>query len=128
MGIAMAPAMGAVGHFFNKKRGAAMGRSFRVPYLLDQDSETTRDFSSLVNADPHLHTGMALAGSSLGGLVFPIMLGKLLYKPNLSFGWTIRIAGFIILTLVLPASLMIKTRLPRKTGAFYVMAAFKNKK
>jgi len=96
MGLTMAPVMSAVGHYFNKKRGAAMG--------------------------------LAISGSSLGGIVFPIMLGKLLYKPNLSFGWTIRISGFIMLALIAPACVAIRARLPRRKGRFVIPAALKDKK
>lgn len=96
MGLTMAPVMGAVGHYFNKKRGAAMG--------------------------------LAISGSSLGGIVFPIMLGKLLYKPNLSFGWTIRISGFIMVALIIPACIAIRARLPRRKGQFFIGAALKDRK
>lgn len=93
MGLTMAPLMGAIGHYFNKKRGAAMG--------------------------------LAISGSSLGGIVFPVALGKLLYNPKLSFGWTIRICGFIILALLVPSVTVIRTRLPRRKGQFIIPSAFK---
>jgi MFS family permease len=37
--------------------------------------------------------GLAVAGSSLGGVVWPIALGKMLYNRNLGFGWSVRISG-----------------------------------
>jgi MFS family permease len=43
--------------------------------------------------------GLAVAGSSLGGVVWPIALGKMLYNPHMSFGWTVRITGFVMLAL-----------------------------
>jgi len=72
--------------------------------------------------------GLAVAGSSLGGVVWPIALGKMLNNPHLSFGWTIRIIGFIMLILIIPACLAIKARLPPRKGQFFLPEAFKQPK
>lgn len=72
--------------------------------------------------------GLAIAGSSLGGVVWPIALGKMLHNPNLTFGWSIRICGFVMLALILPACLTIRARLPPRMGKFFLPAAFKNPK
>ncbi|OJJ35998.1 hypothetical protein ASPWEDRAFT_28586 [Aspergillus wentii DTO 134E9] len=45
--------------------------------------------------------GIVIAGSSLGGVIWPIAINELLQKPNLGFGWTMRIVGFIMLPLLL---------------------------
>lgn len=71
--------------------------------------------------------GLAVAGSSLGGIVFPIALSKMLYNPSLSFGWTIRILGFMMLALILPACFSIRARLPPRAGRFLLLSAFKNR-
>lgn len=55
-------------------------------------------------------TGIAATAGGIGGIVFPILLQRLL--PELGFGWTTRILGFIILGLGVPATLLIRTRLP----------------
>lgn len=47
--------------------------------------------------------GLAVAGSSLGGVIFPIALSKMLYNPSIGFGWSIRILGFIMFALLIPA-------------------------
>jgi MFS family permease len=70
--------------------------------------------------------GLAVAGSSLGGVVWPIALGKMLYNPSLSFGWSVRISGFIMLALIGPACAAIKARLPPRNGTFFLPEAFKN--
>lgn len=93
MGMTMSPCMGATGHYFNKKRGAAMG--------------------------------LVIAGSSLGGVMFPIALGKLLYNKDISFGWSIRICGFIQVALIGLGCLTVRPRLPRRKGQFFLPAAFK---
>ena len=46
-----------------------------------------------------LALGIAVAGSSLGGVVRPIMLNQLLNIDNVSFGWTLRVVGFTMLPL-----------------------------
>ncbi|KAF5857332.1 hypothetical protein ETB97_005947 [Aspergillus alliaceus] len=52
---------------------------------------------------PH-HRGLALGvitgGSSVGGVVWPIMIEQLLTKRNLGFPWTVRVLGFIMLPLL----------------------------
>lgn len=93
MGMSMGPAMAAVGQYFHKKRGAAMG--------------------------------ISVAGSSLGGIIFPIALSKMLHNPSLGFGWTVRILGFMMLALILPACFAIRARLPPRAGQFFLPAAFK---
>jgi MFS family permease len=50
-----------------------------------------------------LASGFMISGSSLGGVVWPIMLNELLNKHGLSFGWTIRILAFTMIPLVIVA-------------------------
>ncbi|KAG8163361.1 hypothetical protein KVR01_006658 [Diaporthe batatas] len=45
-------------------------------------------------------TGIATTAGGIGGIVFPIMMQKLL--PRLGFAWSTRILGFILLASVLP--------------------------
>ncbi|EXJ59622.1 hypothetical protein A1O7_03768 [Cladophialophora yegresii CBS 114405] len=52
------------------------------------------------NKNRGLATGFTIAGSSLGGVVWPIMVNQLLNKKAVSFGWTIRIVAFTMLPLV----------------------------
>ncbi|KAF2458645.1 major facilitator superfamily domain-containing protein [Lineolata rhizophorae] len=42
-----------------------------------------------------LASGIAIAGSSLGGLIWPIMMNQLLNHDGVSFGWTLRVVGFM---------------------------------
>lgn len=41
--------------------------------------------------------GITIAGSSMGGVLWPIALNLMLGKDQISFGWTIRIVGFIMI-------------------------------
>lgn len=54
--------------------------------------------------------GIVVAGSSIGGIIWPIMLERLLSNPSLSFGWVMRIVGFTMLPLLLFASATIRDR------------------
>ncbi|KAE8151421.1 major facilitator superfamily domain-containing protein [Aspergillus avenaceus] len=47
-----------------------------------------------------LALGIVLGGSSLGGVMWPIIINKLLRKPNVGFGWTMRIVGFMMIPLL----------------------------
>ncbi|KAE8391200.1 major facilitator superfamily domain-containing protein [Aspergillus alliaceus] len=44
--------------------------------------------------------GIVLGGSSLGGVIWPIVINELLRKPNIGFEWTMRIVGFIMIPLL----------------------------
>ncbi|GAA5934505.1 uncharacterized protein JCM15063_004595 [Sporobolomyces koalae] len=72
-----------------------------------------------------LALGFLATGSSLGGVMFPSMLNKLIYQVG--FGWAIRIAGFIVVGCLIFATLVIDARLPpRKSGRFLDFAVFKD--
>ncbi|TFY52943.1 hypothetical protein EVG20_g10333, partial [Dentipellis fragilis] len=58
-----------------------------------------------------LAMGCVIAGSSLGGVVWPIMLNHLL-NERAGFRWAVRASGFIALGLLFAAVLFMKTRLP----------------
>ncbi|BGP01648.1 MFS monocarboxylate transporter [Rhodotorula toruloides] len=57
-----------------------------------------------------LALGFLATGSSLGGVVYPSMMNKLLYQVG--YGWTIRAVGFINLGLIVFACFAISSRLP----------------
>lgn len=44
-----------------------------------------------------LAMGIVLAGSSLGGVIWPIVIDRLLKSPEIGFPWTMRIVGFIMI-------------------------------
>jgi MFS family permease len=54
--------------------------------------------------------GIMASGSSLGGVLFPIMIQRLI--KEIGFPWAIRAAGFLILGLVIIANLTVRSRLP----------------
>ena len=68
--------------------------------------------------------GIVVCGSSIGGIVFPIALAKMLNSSSLGFGWSVRIVGFIMMPLMLFSCLAIRSRLPPKETAFFVKAPF----
>ncbi|KAL4923176.1 MCT family MFS transporter [Aspergillus undulatus] len=49
--------------------------------------------------------GIVIAGSSLGGIIWPIAINELLKKQSVGFGWTMRIVGFIMIPLLSAACL-----------------------
>lgn len=54
-----------------------------------------------------LAMGIMVGGSSTGGVIWPIAINELLNKDGVSFGWTLRIVGFIMLPLLILAVLTI---------------------
>lgn len=58
-----------------------------------------------------LSMGIAAAGSSIGGVLYPIVLHKML--PEVGWGWAVRTEGFIALaTLIVPNTVMSVRALP----------------
>lgn len=70
--------------------------------------------------------GLAVSGSSIGGVVIPIMLSKMLNGSSLGFGWSVRILGFVILPFMAFACVAIKARLPPRKTQFWLISAYKN--
>ncbi|BCS24870.1 MCT family MFS transporter [Aspergillus puulaauensis] len=70
------PTISAIPHWFNSRRGLAMG--------------------------------IVVAGSSLGGIAWPLILERLFHAVG--FPWAMRIVGFISLALLLPACFMVVPR------------------
>ncbi|KAG4436606.1 hypothetical protein IFR05_007926 [Cadophora sp. M221] len=70
--------------------------------------------------------GLTIGGSSIGGILFPIILSKMLNNSSLSFGWTVRILGFVMIALMLPAATAIRPRLPPRKNKFFLPEAFKD--
>ncbi|KAL3492073.1 major facilitator superfamily domain-containing protein [Aspergillus germanicus] len=67
--------------------------------------------------------GLAVSGSSLGGVIYPIALNRLL--DPLGFGWSVRVIGFIALgTLLVPIAIMKQRVKPPKTRALIDWSAF----
>ncbi|KAI9694957.1 MAG: hypothetical protein M1822_000574 [Bathelium mastoideum] len=60
-------------------------------------------------------TGIAAAGGSFGGVVFPLMLQQLF--PRVGFAWSTRIMALIFFAVCIPANIFIRSRLPPKQGS-----------
>ena len=70
-----------------------------------------------------LAVGLAAAGSSLGGVIYPIVLYQLIDK--LGFGWSVRVLAFIALgTLLIPIAVMKVRVKPPKAKALIDWSAF----
>ncbi|KAL4880338.1 major facilitator superfamily domain-containing protein [Aspergillus karnatakaensis] len=69
--------------------------------------------------------GLAVAGSSVGGVVFPIALSKMLNSSSLGFGWAVRIVAFIMIPMMAISCLTVRARLPPRTTTFFIGGAFK---
>lgn len=69
-----------------------------------------------------LAIGFVAAGSSVGGVIFPIALQRLI--PRIGFGWAVRVEAFIALGCLTFACAVSRTRLPlRKTSRAELLQA-----
>ncbi|KAJ5255906.1 hypothetical protein N7505_011057 [Penicillium chrysogenum] len=57
-------------------------------------------------------TGLALAGGSIGGVIFPLVL--LYLAPQIGFAWASRVVGLITLILLIPGCLLVRAVFPPK--------------
>jgi MFS family permease len=57
-----------------------------------------------------LALGITASGSSLGGVIFPIMVERLI--PEVGFPWTMRICAFLILGIMILCNLTVVSRIP----------------
>lgn len=71
--------------------------------------------------------GVVASGASVGGIVFPLVLDRLLNGTSIGFGWTIRIVGFIMLGLMVAACIVMKEALPRRQHGFFILQAFRSR-
>jgi MFS family permease len=70
-------------------------------------------------------TGIAASGSSLGGVLYPIILNKLI--PQIGFPWAVRTVGFICLATLIFPNIVMKVRvLPPARRALIDPSAFKH--
>lgn len=70
--------------------------------------------------------GVVVSGSSIGGVVIPIALSKLLNGSSIGFGWSVRIIGFLIMPFMFFSTITVKAHLPPRPTNFFIGAAFKN--
>ncbi|KAJ5691890.1 hypothetical protein N7462_001313 [Penicillium macrosclerotiorum] len=70
--------------------------------------------------------GVVVAGSSIGGVVMPIAMSKMLNGTSLGFGWSVRIIGFILIPLLGFSCIAVTSRLPPRQSAFFMIEPFKD--
>lgn len=63
-----------------------------------------------------LALGVTIGGSSVGGVIWPVVVHALLQKPNIGFGWTLRIAGFIMIPILVFSCLFSRPPLTPKNN------------
>lgn len=62
--------------------------------------------------------GVVMSGSSIGGIIIPIVLSKMLNGSSLGFGWSVRVIGFLVIPFLAFAVVAIKPRLPPRKTTF----------
>lgn len=69
-------------------------------------------------------TGIAAAGSSIGGMLYPIIFYKL--QPHIGFAWATRVLGFIAFATLAVSNIVLRVRvLPAARRAFFDLPAWK---
>jgi predicted MFS family arabinose efflux permease len=70
--------------------------------------------------------GLAAAGSSMGGIIYPIVFYRLI--DRIGFGWSTRVIGFITLATLLVPNLVMRQRIrPPKARALIDTTAFRDR-
>lgn len=78
----------------------------------------------------HQRRGLAMAlasvGSPLGGIVFPLILGRLLHGTDIGFHWSQRIVAVLVFAVLLGCTCFnSKTNAGRRSGPLILLSAFK---
>lgn len=60
-----------------------------------------------------LAIGLVVSGTSIGGVIWPIAINRMLNFDGVSLGWTLRMVGFLQLALMIASTILMKSRLPR---------------
>lgn len=68
--------------------------------------------------------GLVAVGSSIGGVVFPLVLKNTFYSEKIGFAWGVRIVGFGVLLFLSIACVLVKERLKPRPGSFFIVRAF----
>ncbi|KAK4101137.1 MFS general substrate transporter [Parathielavia hyrcaniae] len=68
--------------------------------------------------------GLVVSGSSIGGIIFPIALSKMLNGSTLGFGWSVRVMAFVVTPLLAFSCFAVTSRLPPRKTNFFIPAAF----
>ncbi|KAL8948323.1 MAG: hypothetical protein Q9222_005484 [Ikaeria aurantiellina] len=72
-----------------------------------------------------LVTGIAASGSSLGGVIYPILLRQL--EPRVGFGWATRVMGVLaFVTLLVPVLIMRDRGIPKRRRKLIDSTAFRD--
>ena len=74
--------------------------------------------------------GIMVSGSSLGGVVLPIMMSRMIDPEinNVGFAWTMRALGFLFLGLLTVTCLTVKARIPPQPRPFKFREYYDNAK
>ena len=64
--------------------------------------------------------GLMVSGSSIGGVVFPIALSKMLNSSSLGFGWSVRVMAFVVMPLLAFSIFAVTARLPPRKTTFFI--------
>ncbi|KOS19716.1 Riboflavin transporter MCH5 [Escovopsis weberi] len=79
--------------------------------------------STYFDSKKALATGIAVAGSSIGGVLYPIIFNQL--QPSIGFGWATRVIAFIALATLLLSIAIMRVRVqPRAVRRMLDLSAF----
>lgn len=68
--------------------------------------------------------GIVVSGAAIGGIIFPVTLNRLI--GEIGFGWAVRVVAFIMLALLIYASITTKEFAPRRKKDLFLPSAFKS--
>ncbi|KAI0060889.1 MFS general substrate transporter [Artomyces pyxidatus] len=95
-------------HYYQVFLSQGLGMGIGMGSLLLPSLSVT---SHYFHARRSLSMGFVMTGASIGGVIWPIMLNRLL-SSSAGFAWAVRASGFVALVSLVMAFFLMRTRLP----------------
>lgn len=116
-GFGMAPLVSVIGHWFTPKI-----KNLDTPNIMDDDDKLEKFEGMDSKLGVGFSTGLATAGGSIGGLVFPLMLRSL--YSLVGYVWALRILAFTCLGCMVCSIVLVKERFRKEKRSSSAATSF----
>ena len=95
--------------------------------MLTKDSPAMTVIGHYFHKKRPMASAFAQTGSPVGGVIFPVIMTKVLQSSDVGFAWGQRICAFLALFLLSIAAVAIRPTRLRRSSGFFLPEAFRNR-